>query len=275
MPEPTDREPDADEPGDRDGRSRAARPAERPSTRPISASNATRFPRPEPSGSAATADRVGTIVAAAERMAETMRLQAESRMRDRIAEGERAAQNRVRAAEEEAAEILKAARSDAEQAKTVAASEALAILAKAHDDADRTRGEAEAMKTAATAEVREIVARARQEAQASIATAKAQSREILGAARVATASVHSEGTELVSNLREMGDSLRSNAERLLRDVQAIHSRMVAQLDRVDGGATRIPASRVSERDAGARRRAREAGPADPDELSVPEFIPPG
>jgi uncharacterized membrane protein YqiK len=221
---------------------------------------------------------VGTIVAAAEEAAESIRLRTESRMRDRIAEGERAAENRVRAAEEEAAEILKAARDEAERAKTVAASEALAILAKAHDDADRTRAEAEAAKTAATAEVRELVARGQQDAEASVAKAKKQSREILGEARVAATGVRSEGMELVSNLREMGDSMRSNAELLLRDVQAIHSRMVSQLDRIDAGASRVPAPRTSERDAGSGRRPRDRGSAGGDhndELSVPEFIPPG
>jgi hypothetical protein len=54
--------------------------------------------------------------------------------------------------------------------------------------------------------------------------------------------------------------------------------MVAQIDRVDGGASRVPAPRTSERDSGARRRPRDlgpSGPADADELDVPEFIPPG
>jgi hypothetical protein len=40
--------------------------------------------------------------------------------------------------------------------------------------------------------------------------------------------------ELVSNLREMGDVLRSNAERLLHDIQRIHSRMVGELEQVVG-----------------------------------------
>lgn len=36
--------------------------------------------------------------------------------------------------------------------------------------------------------------------------------------------------ELVSNLREMSDVLRSNAELLLHDIQKIHSRMVGELE---------------------------------------------
>ena len=121
------------------------------------------------------------------------------------------------------------------------------------------------------------LAQAQADADAQSAKAKAQSREILGEARVAAADVRSEGLELVQNLREMGDSLRSNAELLLRDIQAIHSSMVAKLDRVDGGASRIAVPRTTERESPTRRRAREAeldGPID-GELDIPEFIPPG
>ena len=71
----------------------------------------------------------------------------------------------------------------------------------------------------------------------------------------------------------MGDSLRSNAERLLRDVQMIHSRMVAQIDRADGG---IPGSSAhpSERDRGRSRLSAERL-GDGEVIDVPEFIPPG
>jgi hypothetical protein len=260
MSESTDRRQDAAKPGS-------------PPARETSASTATGSPKRRRAGSAVTADRVGTIVAAAEQAAEDIRLRTEARMRERIAEGTRAADNRVRAAEDEAAEILKQARKEAERAKTIAASEALAIIANAHDEADRTRNEAEQAKTAATAQALEIAARARKEAQATAAQMKAQSLEALAQARIASGDVRSEGLELVTNLREMGDALRSNSERLLRDVQAIHSRMVAELDRVDGGASRLSVPR----DSGARR-PRDLGvrgPTDGDELDVPEFIPPG
>jgi hypothetical protein len=221
-------------------------------------------------GADAAADSVGTIVAAAEQAAEQIRVRTEARMRDRIAEADRAADYRVRAAESEAFEIVKNALEEAERAKTVAASEALGIVAKAHEDADAT-------KTASTSQALEILANAQQEADASTTKAKAQSREILGEARVVAADVRSEGMELVQNLREMGDSLRSNAELLLRDIQAVHSRMVAELDRVDGGASRIPPPRAIAREPGTRRRSREPelpGPID-GELDIPEFIPPG
>lgn len=199
-------------------------------------------------------------------------------MRDRIAEGDRAAQNRITAAEQEALDIVKNALEEAERAKTVAASEALSILAKAHDDADRTLKEAEAVKTASDAAAMAVLERAKQEAEAHSSKAKAQSREILGEARVAAADVRSEGMELVENLREMGDSLRSNAELLLGDIQAVHARMVAELDRVDGGASRLPAPRANERGSTGRRDSRGSAPDatnDVDRLEIPEFIPPG
>jgi len=88
---------------------------------PVAASNTTaaaaRGNGPGPTnrhgaGAATAAERVGTIVAAAEQAAEQIRLRTESRMRARIAEGERAAQNRIRAAEEEAADILRMARAE-------------------------------------------------------------------------------------------------------------------------------------------------------------------
>ncbi len=93
-------------------------------------------------------------------------------------------------------------------------------------------------------------------------------------ARATAGSVQTEGLEIVSNLRAMGDSLRSNAERLLRDVQLVHSRMVAQIDRTDGGlppAGRSGAGISARRGVSGRAAARDVA----DDLDVPEFIPPG
>jgi hypothetical protein len=91
---------------------------------------------------------------------------------------------------------------------------------------------------------------------------------------MAAADVRTEGLEIAGNLREMGDSLRSNAERLLRDVQMIHSRMVAELDRVDGGLGAVQASRGTGASSGAERRSRPRSESEADVLDVPEFIPP-
>ena len=118
-------------------------------------------------------------------------------------------------------------------------------------------------------------------AAAAVNDAEQRARELLRDARTAASDVRTEGLELVGNLREMGDSLRSNAERLLRDVQMIHSRMMAQVDRIDGGAGRAsagPAWSPSSRAASGRGRGRVGGfesPSDDDVLDVPEFIPPG
>ncbi len=239
-------------------------------------------------------ERVGGIIEAAETAAERLRVQTEESVRDRIAEGERAAENRVQAAEEESADIVKwaheeAARlrdsgaSEAAQAKAEATSEALTVVARAQDQAEIIRAEAEQAKTQATSEALAIVARAQDNAEATLAEATAaatkakteaetRSRELLREARITAGDVRTEGLELVENLRQMGDSLRSNAERLLRDVQMIHSRMVAQIDRVDGGAG---ATGQSRRDPARDRSLRPETLTDGEVIEVPEFIPPG
>ena len=63
--------------------------------------------------------------------------------------------------------------------------------------------------------------------------------------------------EYPGDLRDLSSSLRTNAERLMRDVSAAHGRLVAGLDQA------APA------DTTPRRRPREAGPVD----DVPEFLP--
>jgi hypothetical protein len=76
-----------------------------------------------------------------------------------------------------------------------------------------------------------------------------------------------EGEEISANLRELGDALRANADRLLRDIRLAHAELTSRLDRADpsgragsavGSASRAPASPSTDR---------------PPELDVPEFIP--
>jgi vacuolar-type H+-ATPase subunit H len=210
---------------------------------------------------------VASILSAAEEAADRIRSETESRARDRIAEGQRAAENRVRAAEEEAAELLATARTEAdriqrearqrgEEAKTMATNEALSVVAKAQQSADETLTEA-----------REAAARTHEELER-------ESREVLAEARATAQEVESEGLELVANLRQMGDSLRANAERILRDVQGVHSRMVARIDQAEGNGRDAPATRRP-RSAGGRETARSAFDSQTDgEIDVPEFIPP-
>jgi uncharacterized membrane protein YqiK len=129
-------------------------------------------------------------------------------------------------------------------------------MARAQENADTTLAEATAEAT-----------RAREQAEE-------RARELLRDARSAASDVRTEGLELAGNLREMGDSMRSNAERLLRDVQMIHSRMVAEIDRADGGASRAPV-RTSEPGLRDRERRRASLSDEGEVLDVPEFIPPG
>jgi vacuolar-type H+-ATPase subunit H len=159
--------------------------------------------------------RVADIVAAAERAADELYAQAEVRMRERIAEGDRAAENRVEAAE----------------------SEAFEILANAQEQADKIVREAQARAD-------EIRDSARQDA-----------RDIVGEASTTARGVLRDGTELSGHLRELSESLRANAELLLRDVRMAHSEMNARLDQV-----------VPDGSAGDRAAAIDA-------LDVPEFHP--
>jgi hypothetical protein len=227
---------------------------------------------PEPSESSTAADRVASILGAAEQTAERMRREAEERMRERIAEADRAAANRVTAAEEEAADILRQAREEAgrlrdagrseiEQAKTTAADAGAAILARANEDAEKIRSEAES----AAVEARSAAAEA-------LADAERRARDLLRAARTSASDVRTEGLEIAGNLTEMGESLRKNAQRLLRDVQLIHSRLVAEIDRADaelGIDSHLPRADAAQRGGSLPR------PDDGEALDVPEFIPPG
>jgi len=217
----------------------------------------------------AAADRVASILTAAEAAAEQMRTAAEDRVRSRIAEGDRAAGYRVQAAEEEAAEILASARMEAErllrdarlrdaEAKTTATSEALTIIGNAQQSAEET------------------LASAAETAQRHRLEAETYTRDLLSEARLTAQEVRTEGLELVANLRQMGDSLRANAERILRDVQGVHSQMVARIDRVEGRRTGGSSESRRPRSDGSGTVARGAFDveSDGDLPDVPEFIPP-
>jgi vacuolar-type H+-ATPase subunit H len=144
----------------------------------------------------------------------------------------------VRAAEEEAKEIVAAARAEA----------------------DSIRGEAEGKAL-------ETIARAEEEATKALDAARDRAASLLRDARAIAGEVKAEGTELTAHLRELSDSLRSNAGRLLRDILDAHAALIAQLDRVDGGPS-APAARPR---TGAPTR--ESPPIDGGDLDVPEFVP--
>ena len=99
-----------------------------------------------------------------------------------------------------------------------------------------------------------------------------RARELIYEARAATRDVLRDGETISGHLRELSDSLRANAERLLIDIRAAHAEMTARLDRVDpdlGGASRGPPGPPPP----ARRRRRRTRdsrvhPAPPPALSV-------
>jgi vacuolar-type H+-ATPase subunit H len=222
--------------------------------------------RPGPS-SALAAERVAAIITAAEETAERMRLETEERVTARIAEAQRAADNRVNAAEEEASEALRLAQAEAarlrsegqaeaEATTTAATNEALAIVARADESASQ------------------IVREARESADASLASAEERARGVLEDARATADGVRSEGLELVSNLREMSNSLRANAERLLGDVQRVHSSLTAQIARVERETGVRVGSSSSRRSRGGELPVDGNSLPRDDGLDVPEFIPP-
>jgi cell division septum initiation protein DivIVA len=245
--------------------------------------------------------RVGAIIGAAEDIAEQIRLDAERRLDDRLAEAQRAADNRIRAAESEAAEILSDAREDGARLREAAGSDAKAIVegatseardivARAQSEADRIRMKADEHRENATSDALAVISRAQENADSVLAAATAEaaklttaaterSRELIKGARHAAGVVDADGQSIVRDLRELGDSMRSNAARLLRDVQTIHTAMLDQIDRVDpegtaSEAVRRPAAGPVARSqrSGGRRRG---GAKGEDRLDVPEFIPRG
>jgi len=225
-----------------------------------------------PSAGAAAGDKVASIIEAAQDSADELRHETEERVRARIAEADRGAENRVKAAEEEAHEILSAARAEAKKLRTEAKAEAerlvseatgkgLEIAGRAQEEAERTLAEA----SEETEKLREDIA--------------SRARELMRHAEETASELNHEGYHMVGNLRDLGDSLRTNADRLLKDVQTIHTRMVAQIERVQGEAGPARAPRRSRSSAGQERDRGAAGDAAPpppdDELDVPEFVPPG
>jgi vacuolar-type H+-ATPase subunit H len=166
-----------------------------------------------PEVAGATAAQVSAILAAAEEVATEVREQAERRARDRISEADRAAELRVLAAEQEAREILE----------------------EAVKDAARRRAAADGY----AAEIR--------------AGAAAEASDLVGAARAVAADVREHGLDLSSDIRDLSRALRTNAERLLKDIKQAHARMTADLDEVDPSPRRPGRRSAAERAADTPR----------------------
>lgn len=213
-----------------------------------------------PSDIAIASARVAAIVEAAERAADELREQAEARARERIAEAERAGAMRVTAAEDEAEDIMAAARKQAE-----------AITRSANE----LQAAAEERKLVALQEATEIVERlsteATEQAERTRIRARDDARALVHDARVVTAQVLREGTELSDNLRELSESLRRNAERILNDVKDAHARLTADLDRAMVEEPFVADARLPG-DAGEAPIIRtEAVMADV--ADIPEYVP--
>jgi vacuolar-type H+-ATPase subunit H len=140
--------------------------------------------------------------------------------------------------------------------------EAKEIVAAARAQADSIRGEAEGKAL-------ETIARAEEEATKALDAARDRAASLLRDARAIAGEVKAEGTELTAHLRELSDSLRSNAGRLLRDILDAHAALTAELDRVDGGPSAAPA-RARPRTGAPTREPPPVGGGD---LDVPEFVP--
>jgi vacuolar-type H+-ATPase subunit H len=167
--------------------------------------------------------RVAAIMRAAEEAASDLRDQAERRADARIAEAARAADIRVAAAEDEASELLEEAQKEAE-----------AVRAAAEEDAARLREDARAESTRIVTDARDEAAEVQRIAEV-FATqtredAEQSARKQLGRARELAAEVLQDGTDMSQHLDQLADSLRRNAELLLRDVSAAHHAMTDKLE---------------------------------------------
>ncbi|HTX32143.1 MAG TPA: hypothetical protein VMD09_12215 [Solirubrobacteraceae bacterium] len=124
--------------------------------------------------------------------------------------------------------------------------------------ASTTERNAATVVESARAEAERVRRQAHAEAAQIRAEAEEHARRLVLDARATADGVRAEGMEVVSNLRQISDALREMSERVLRDVQAIHTRMVGELERADptqSSASPEPAS----------------GESDP-ELDVPDFV---
>ena len=201
--------------------------------------------------------RVGQIMRAAEDAAAEVRAEAERRADARIAEATRAADQRVVAAEDEAQEILADAQRQAATLHETAQGDADRLREEARSDAARIVGDA-SQEAAEVQRIAEVFAEQTRE------KAEQDARKQLARARELAGEVLADGTEMSHNLRQLSESLRRNAETILRDVQSAHRAMTARLD--EAGYD-LPSEN------GVPALGDRADRGDPDLGEVPEFIP--
>jgi hypothetical protein len=156
-------------------------------------------------------------------------------------------------AEREAKQMRADGRSAGEREKANAREEAIALNEEARRSADKLLADAKRE----AAQLREKTRRA--------------SEEQTAAAKKASAEVLAEAQALSGGLRRLGESLGAQAERILRDVQAAHRRMQADL-RVESGTGASSGSDIPE--FSPRSPATESLPVSSDRLRRREATTP-
>lgn len=165
-------------------------------------------------------------------------------------------------------QIVGAAQKAADQIVAEANAEREKARADAHKIADKeleaARKEAILLTQDARRDIEDMLSDARREASDLRAqTDRAVEGRVAGAEKAA-AEVLSEARALTGGLRQLGKALEEQAEKILRDVQAAHKRMQADL-RVDSGPAResfsepeLRASRTQDEPERPERRPRPA-----------------
>lgn len=172
----------------------------------------------------------------------------------------------VEAAQEAAGSIREQAREELELARQQAEREREKLRADARRDSDRELNESRKQAIA-------LAQDARREADAALAAAKRESEQLreqtqravqgrVTAAQKAADEVLAEARALSGGMRQLGSTLSEQADRMLRDVQAAHKRMQADL-RI--GPSEPPAGRSA---------GPPADPADTDSVSAPRSSTP-
>ncbi len=183
------------------------------------------------------------------------------------------------------------------RAAELAAQQVEQIVAAAQGAADEIRAEAEGARKAARdegkREAEQIRQKAKDESEAELMESRKQAvmmgqqaREeaearVAGAERAA-ADVLKEAQALSGGLRQLGRSLEEQADRILRDVQAAHRRMQADLRVQSGdelpdssssgrGTRPSPAPEPAPREAPPRRRSGEMKANPFEDLEVPDW----
>jgi hypothetical protein len=131
-------------------------------------------------------------------------------------------------------QIVSAAQAAAEEIRRRAEVEGHDILAQANREAEAERNEARKQAIMLGEDARQEAERLRLQTQRALEGRTA-------AAERAAAEVLAEARALSGGLRQLGRSLEDQADRILRDVQAAHKRMQADL-RVSSGVDAVPAA---------------------------------